>query len=101
VASLLSNACKVLSIVLLSRLTSYIDKITGDHQCGFRRNRSATDQIFSIRQVLGKKWECNGTVHQLYLESERAYDSMTREILCNILIGVFIPMIIVGKLKRV
>jgi hypothetical protein len=35
-----------------------------DHQCGFRCNRSTTDQIFFIRQILGKKWEYNEIVHQ-------------------------------------
>jgi len=33
----------------LSRLIPYVDEITGDHQCGFRRNRSATGQIICIR----------------------------------------------------
>jgi hypothetical protein len=38
--SLLSTSYKTLSNILLSRLTSYVDEIIGDHQCGFRRNRS-------------------------------------------------------------
>jgi hypothetical protein len=63
--SLLSTSYKILSNILLSRLGPYIDEIIGDHQCGFRRNRSTTDQIFCIRQVLEKKWEYNETVHQL------------------------------------
>jgi hypothetical protein len=52
-----------LQIVLLSRLTSYVDKIIGDHQCGFQHNQSTIDQIFCISQILEKKWEYNGTVH--------------------------------------
>jgi hypothetical protein len=44
------------------------DEIIGDHQCGFRRNRSTTDQIFCIRQLLEKKWEYNETVHQLFID---------------------------------
>jgi hypothetical protein len=55
--SLLSTSYKMLSNILLSRLSPNIDEIIGDHQCGFRRNRSITDQIFCIRQILGKKWE--------------------------------------------
>jgi hypothetical protein len=47
--SLLSTSNKILSYILLSRLDSYRDEIIGDHQCGFRRNRSTTDQIFCIR----------------------------------------------------
>jgi hypothetical protein len=34
------------SNILLSRLSPYIDAITGDHQCGYRLKRSTTDQIF-------------------------------------------------------
>jgi len=34
--SLLSTAYKILSNVLLLRLTPYAEEITGDHQCGFR-----------------------------------------------------------------
>jgi hypothetical protein len=34
---------RILSNVLLSRLSPYLDAIIGDHQCGFRRNRSTTD----------------------------------------------------------
>jgi hypothetical protein len=41
----------MLSDILLSRLVPYIDEITGDHQCGFQRNRSTAVQIFCIRQI--------------------------------------------------
>jgi hypothetical protein len=57
--SLLSTSYKILSNILLSRLSPYIDEIIGDHQCGFRRNRSTTDQIFCIRQILEKICEYN------------------------------------------
>jgi hypothetical protein len=46
--SLLSTSYKILSNNLLPRLTPYVDEIIGDHQCGFRRNRSTSDQIFYI-----------------------------------------------------
>jgi hypothetical protein len=66
--SLLSTAYKILSNILLARLTPYVDEIIGDHQCGFCRNRSTMDQIFYIRQILEKKCEYNGTVHQLFID---------------------------------
>jgi hypothetical protein len=53
-------AYKILSNVLLARLTPYVTEIIGDHQCGFHHNRSTIDQIFYIHQILEKKWECNG-----------------------------------------
>jgi hypothetical protein len=33
--SLLPTTYKILSNILLSRLTSYAEEIIGDHQCGF------------------------------------------------------------------
>jgi hypothetical protein len=50
--SLLSTSDKILSNILLSRLSPYIEAIIGDYQCGFRHNRSTTDQIFCICQIL-------------------------------------------------
>jgi sorting nexin-29 len=79
--SLLSTSYKILSNVILSRLIPYADEIIGDYQCGFRRNRSTTNQIFYIHQILEKKWEYNGTVYQLFIDFKKAYDSVRRETL--------------------
>jgi hypothetical protein len=76
----------------LARLTPYVSEVIGDHQCGFRRNRSTMDQIFYIRQVLEKKWEYNGTVHQIFIDFKKAYDSVKREVLYNIPLEFGIPM---------
>jgi hypothetical protein len=43
-------------------------------------------QIFYIRQILEKKWEYNGTVHQLFIDFKKAYDSVKGEVLYNILL---------------
>jgi hypothetical protein len=55
VISLLPTTYKLFSNILLSRLIPYAEEVIGDHQCGFRRNRSTTDRIFCIRQILEKK----------------------------------------------
>jgi hypothetical protein len=70
--ALLSTSYKILSNILLARLTPYADEILGDHQCGFRHNRSTTDQIFYIWQILEKKWEYSSTVHQLFIDIKKA-----------------------------
>jgi hypothetical protein len=46
-----STACKLLSKILLARLTPYFNEIIGVDQRGFRRNSSTIDQIFYIRQT--------------------------------------------------
>ena len=68
-----------MSNILLTCLNVYVDEIIGDHQCGFRRNRSTLDQIFALRQILEKKWEYNGTVHQLFIDFKKAYRSIERQ----------------------
>jgi hypothetical protein len=67
-----------------SKLTPYVDKIIDDHQCGLRHNRSTTDLIICVHQILENKCEYNGTVSQLFTDSEKAYDSVRREY-CTIL----------------
>ena len=54
---ILSTTYEILSNILQSTFTPYAEEITGDHQCGFRRNSSTTDHVFCIRQILEKKWE--------------------------------------------
>jgi hypothetical protein len=89
--SLLLTAYKILSNILLARLTPYVNEIIGDHQCGFCYNRSTTDQIFYIWQILEKKWEYNWMVHQLFIDFKKAYESIKREVLYNILLEFGIP----------
>jgi hypothetical protein len=61
--SLPLTSYNILSNVLLSSLSPYVDDIIGDHQCGFPHNRSTTDQIFCFRQILDK----NGNTTRQYI----------------------------------
>jgi hypothetical protein len=79
-----ATACKILSNILLSRLIPHTDEIIENHQCGFRCNRSTTDEILYSRQILENKWEYNGRMHQLFIDFKKAYDLVLREILYNI-----------------
>jgi len=85
--------------LLLSRLIQYPKEIIGDHQCGFRCNRSTTDHIFCIRQILEKKWEYNEPVHQLSIDFKKAYDSVRREVLYKFLTEFGIPRKLVRLIK--
>jgi len=97
--SLLPTTYKILSNILLSRLIPYTEEVTGDHQCGLRRNRLTTDHTFCIQQILEKKWEYNEEVHQLFIDFKKAYDSVRREVLYNILIECGIPKKLVRLIK--
>jgi hypothetical protein len=58
----------------------------GDHQCEFRHNISTNDQIFCVRQRLRKKLEYNETARQQFADFIKAYGTVRREVLYNILI---------------
>jgi hypothetical protein len=66
-------------------------EIIGD-QRGFRHNRSNNDKIFCICQILEKKCEYNKRVRQLFIDFDKAHDSVRREILYNNLIEFQVPM---------
>jgi hypothetical protein len=60
---------------------------------------STTDHIFCILQILEKKWEHNEAVQQLFIDFKKAYDSVRREALYNILIEFGIPKKLVRLIK--
>jgi hypothetical protein len=96
VISLLSTKYRLLSNILLSKLSPYVDEIIGDHQCVFQRNRSTTDHIFCIHHVPEKKWEQCGAVHKVFVDFKAAYESVRRKVLYRVLIKAAIPV----KLSR-
>ena len=97
--SLLSTTYKILSNILLSRLTPHAEEIVGDHQCGFQGNRLTTDHMFLICQILEKKWEYNEAVPQPFIDVKKAYDLVRREGWYNNLIESGIPMKLVRLIK--
>jgi hypothetical protein len=52
--------------------------------------------MFSIHQILEKKWEYNGTVHKLFMT---ARTSNSGEVLYNILIEFSVPIKLVRLIK--
>ena len=96
--SLLPTAYRILSNILLSRLTPYAEQSIGDHQCGFRRNR-LTNHIFCICQILEEEYNCNEAVHQLFADFKKAYDSVWTEAFYPTLIEFGMPMKLVRLIK--
>jgi hypothetical protein len=56
--------------------------------------------MFYIRQIKEKKWENNEAVHQVFTDFKKAYDSLRREVLSNIIFDFVIP-IINGKANQI
>ena len=74
-----ASSPKLLSYIILERITPYAENIIGDYQGGFRPNRSVTDQVFTLRMILFKYYETSKSVHQVFLDFRQAYDSINRK----------------------
>jgi hypothetical protein len=47
----------------------------------------------------GEKWEYNMTVHQLFIDFKKVYDSVRRVVLCDILMEAGVPMNLIRLIK--
>lgn len=97
--SLISTTYKILANMVLERLKPIAEDNIGDYQCGFRRNRSTVDQIFTIRQSLEKFWEFNRDVHHLFVDFRQAYDSILRVKLWDAMAEIGIPKKLINITK--
>ena len=68
---------KVFSNALNERL-KITENVLGEYQCSFRKNRSTSDQIFIIRQMMEKHYEHNQDLHMLFVDFKQAFDSIDR-----------------------
>ena len=89
--SLLNTSFKILSNILLARVSPFAENITGNYQCGFRKKRSTTNQIFTLRQILEKTEEFGTETHHLFTDFRSACDTTEREQLHNAMSEFNIP----------
>lgn len=76
--ALLNVAYKVFSRWLFNRLSTHAEAVIGEYQCGFRRDRSTTDQIFNLRLILQRGSEFNVQTYHLFIDYMQAYDRTKR-----------------------
>ena len=78
----LGNATyRILVNIILENIKPYIEKITGDYQNRFRDGRSVIDNIFELKIINGKIWEYNQTAQYLFIDFQKAYDSIHTDML--------------------
>jgi hypothetical protein len=70
--SLLNMVYKVLSDILFKRILPHAGKVIGSYQCGFQKDRSIVDQIFSLRQIMEKSIEHGVTLYHLFVDFKTA-----------------------------
>jgi hypothetical protein len=96
---LLPTVYKVLSIILHDRLSPLAEQLIGPYQAGFRKERSTTDQIFCIRQIVQKSYELNTETQHLFIDFKSAYDTINRDQLWMIMTELGIPHKLIRLLR--
>ena len=99
--SLLEAVGKVLSKILLNRLTKWgCPAVIPESQCGFRAGRGTMDMIFSARQLMEKCIEQQVPLYQVFIDLTKAFDTINRSALWTILGKLGCPSEFVAILKQ-
>jgi hypothetical protein len=70
--------CKNYRGIGLLNVTCKVVTAVQNYQPGLQSGKSATDQLFALRQILEKCNEFNITTHHLYIDFKAAYDTIIR-----------------------
>jgi hypothetical protein len=77
--------------IILENFKPYIEKIMGGYQNSFRDGRSVTDNIFALKIINKKIWEYNQSEQYLFIDFQKAYESIHRYILLKYMEEFKIP----------
>ena len=86
-----SIAAKIYNALLRNRIEPKIDNILRKNQNGFRRNRSTTSHILTIRRILQGVRAKNLQTALLFVDFTKAFDSIHRGKMEQILLAYGIP----------
>ena len=89
--TLTSIAAKIYNALLRNRIEPKIDNILRKNQNDFRRNRSTTSQILTIRRILEGVRAKNLQSTILFIDFTKAFDSIHRGKMEQILLAYSIP----------
>ena len=84
----LSNiSSKIYSAIVNSRLQEWVteNNLTGEHQAGFKKGYSTIDHMFTLLAIVQKQFSLNRKLYIAFIDFEKAFDSISRNLLWVIL----------------
>lgn len=85
--------------IIINKIKPYLRDIIGDYQCSLMSGRSTIDHIFTVKQLIEKRYEFNKDLHMLFINYKQAYDTVNRKTLWSALITFGVQTKIVRMIK--
>ena len=99
--ALLSTGGKLFGRVLARRLMQFVvPQVVSESQCGYRPGRSTEDLIFVMRQLFEKAREKNAPMYAVFVDFTKAFDSVDRGLLREILARQGVPSKFLNELQN-
>ena len=85
--ALADTSGKIFCAIVNERMQRCIrnERVFGEEQNGFRYDRRAEDNIFVVNELIGRMKRDGKKVYLAFLDIEKAYDRVDRELLCQTL----------------
>ena len=97
--TVLSIPGKVFIRVLLERMKEEVEAILRNEQASFRQERSCTYQIAMLRMILEQSLEWNMSLYVVFIDYEKAFESVDRTTLWKLLQHYGIPEKIIQMIR--
>ena len=92
-------AAKAYNNMLLNRLVPFVEPVLRNNQNGFRRGRSTLSQILCLRRLIEESQKCKKDLALVFVDFSKAFDSVDREKMFEILQLYGIPDKMIKAIK--
>jgi endonuclease/exonuclease/phosphatase family metal-dependent hydrolase len=97
--NILCVTMKVFCWIILNRIVGPLDKLLRPEQAGFRAGRSCIDQINTLRIIIEQSVEFRSPLYLLFVDYEKAFDSISRECIWAEMQNIGVPNKIISLIR--
>ena len=98
--TLLCVVMKVFCWIILNRISNQLDPLLRPEQAGFRSGRSCIDQINTLRIIIEQSVEFRSPIYLLFIDYEKAFDSISRDCIWAEMRNLGVPNKIVSLIQK-